>query len=61
LVSAIQALGKARAGVPAEADHPPVTVLPGKKPKLLPGQTDIFGGEYCSPVFEPDEEEEAIE
>jgi hypothetical protein len=30
---------------PTDDDRPPPSTFGGKKPKLLPGQTDLFGGE----------------
>jgi hypothetical protein len=38
-------LAKARKGKPTEADVPPVRPLPGRKPKVLPGQLDLDGNE----------------
>jgi hypothetical protein len=29
---------------PTEDDRPPASTFPGPKPKLLPGQIDLFGG-----------------
>lgn len=29
---------------PTAAGAPPLTTFPGPKPKLLPGQSDVFGG-----------------
>lgn len=40
-----QRLAKARPGPPSAYDAPPVRPLPGPKPKVLPGQLDIFGNE----------------
>jgi hypothetical protein len=37
---------KARKGPVKEDDRPPVKPLPGRKPRILPGQLDFFGQEH---------------
>jgi hypothetical protein len=37
---------KLRKGLPAEKDAPPPSVFPGTRPKVLPGQLDVFGREH---------------
>ena len=45
LLEAQRLARKARKGKPTAADAPPVRPLPGRKPKVLPGQLDFDGNE----------------